>query len=746
MSAQNFTPTALREDNQIIRSLAEKVDTAGWLFMKDDVQLPPSELFTTLKPNMGLSIHDTMVLVKSEVDEFDIQHNRYQQYHKGLRVEAAEYSEHIVKCQVKIAHGKILENVKDTIEAILSERDALTIALNKIGAQAYSWQDTVWASINDYEEDSLLCNTYPAGELLLAKIGADKVVAENYRTCWRFEIMATDPVGSYEVYVDARSGEIHKVQLMECHNGPAVLLYDYGTRIIDTRFHNELFNDYHFLRAQDETRNIHTREGTFDLLDRRWGRYAEVRDDNDNWGVAAAANTTAHWVVSQSWDYFRSVHGRRGWDGNGGLIRVIANSNLLNNARFIWGQGLGLGWLEFGAFLGNEMATIDIGGHEFTHGFIRQVSGLGGAGESGALNESFSDIFGFLIERFSFPNDFNWLQGEDALAGTGFERSLANPGDIVLPQVLADRPALGLPNVFEGQRWYDGDGDAGGVHINCGPQNRWFNLLSVGGVEAETGIAVQGIGIDQAARIVFFSLSHFIQNNSLYADARNGAIAAARILFGPCSFEVIQTTNAWAAVGVGEMFNGPCLEVNGPALVCVQQEGLPQSWEATSLTGSNITWNVPSTWNVSTSGPNDNILTLNSVSPIPAASVTSATISAISSTGGSIDFEVTIINNCHFFAPPCEEKSGYRMPQNKADSENSLKIYPNPAKDVVVVHVPNEDSPMQFQLLDISGRTLPFGQVPGQQFDLDISRFPAGVYYFRIHSQNAANVVPIVKK
>lgn len=693
---------------------------------------------------MGLSVHDTMVLVKSEVDEFDIQHNRYQQYHKGLRVEAAEYSEHIVKCQVKIAHGKILENVKDTIEAILSEGDALAIALDRIGAQAYSWQDTVWTSVNEYEEDTLSYNTYPVGELLLAKIGNGKVVAENYRPCWRFEIIATEPFGTYEIYVDARSGDVHKVQPMECRNGPAVLLYDYGTRIIDTRFHNGLFNNFWFLRAEDETRNIHTRQGTFWTT--RWRRYAEVQDDDDNWGIAAAANTTAHWVVSQSWNYFWRVHGRRGWDGNGGLIRVLSNS-LVDNAFYRFGPGLGLGWLEFGELFGNELATIDIGGHEFAHGFIRQVSGIGGFGESGALNESFSDIFGFLIERFSFPNDFNWLVGEDALAGTGFERSLANPGEIIFPP-LEDRPAMGSPNVFEGQRWYNGDGNRGGIHINCGPQNRWFNLLSVGGVEPETGIAVQGIGIDQAARIVFFSLSHFIQNNSLYADARNGAIAAARILFGPCSFEVIQTTNAWAAVGVGEIFNGPCLEVNGPALVCVQPEELPQVWEATSFAGSNITWTVPPSWNVTTSGLNNNILTLNSVSPIPTASVSSATISAISSTGGSIDFEVSIINNCHFFAPPCddEEKSGYRVPQNKADSESALRIYPNPAKDIVVVRVPNEDSPIQFQLLDISGRILLFGKVPGQQFDLDISRFPAGVYYLRIHSQNAANVVPIIKK
>ncbi len=758
---QGFVPTALRTDNQVIQSLTEKVEQAGWLYLKDGAQVQPYGLFSTYKPDMGLGENDEMVLVKSEVDEYGIEHNRYQQYHMGVRVEGAEYTEHVRNCIVKIAHGKLLENITETTVPTVTEANALTAALDTIGAEIYSWQDTASVGVNEYEEeDDTLANAYPQGELLLAYIVPQGVLAENYQLCWRFEIVSNNPGTANEVYVDAETGDVLKLAALGCNNGPATLLYGYGTQTIDTKFHNGWFSDYYFLRAQDDTRNIHTRKGTFADHGNRWRRYDEVKDDNDCWGCGTPApvniSTTAHWIVSQAWDYFRIAHNRIGWDGNGGRIRVLSNSNLQNNAFFRFGDGLGLGWLEFGETDdGFEFAAIDIGGHEFTHGFIRQVSGLATFGEPGALNESFSDIFGFLIERFSFPQNFDWIIGEDAFAPSihaDLQRSLENPGAIALNTNSLPpgcRPTLGLPNVVNGARWYTGPCDNGGVHINCGPQNRWFNLLSVGGLEAETGINVQGIGITNAAKITYYSLNHFIQNLSMYADARQAAFAAAGILFGECSFEAIQTTNAWAAVGVGGLFAGTCIEIAGPDWICVEPQGLPQSWHADALAGSNITWDVPSSWNFTLSGVGNSTLTLTSVSPFP-ATVTYETVEAASSNGGTATLNVTVVHDCELFSPPCPpdgtgERSSSLSRQDVVEKKISA-IYPNPASEFLTISVTGGEFPFDFSVVDVFGRKVSSKRVSSSEAILDVSALLPGVYYLNIYNSQFREVHPFIKQ
>jgi Zn-dependent metalloprotease len=740
---QGFIPTALRSENTVIQSLSKKVEPAGWLYLKDEAQVLSYDLFSIYKTNMGLSADDEMVVTKDETDEYGWQHIRYQQYYKNIKVEGAEYTEHIKDCIVKIAHGKLLENANKSVTPVVSEIQALDIALDHIGATTYSWEDNS-PGVNEYEEDEEYDTLPPQGELLLGYITQTGILPENYKLVWRFEVISVDPGAAYEMYIDAQTGGIVRQRSLEYDNGPAVLLYGYGTQTIDTKFHNGLFNDYYFLRAEDNNRNIHTRRGTF--AGNNWAQYAEVTDDNDCWGCGTPAptniRTTAHWVVSQSWDYFLSTHNRNGMNGSGGKVHVLANSNL-DNAGFI---DIGTGWIEFGTTLGNgagaQFAAIDVGGHEYAHGVTRFAAGLGFANQPGALNESFSDIFGFLVERFSGQTD--WTVGEDPIPG-GL-RSLENPGAIPAPPLAP----LGLPNVFMGARWFVGGADNGGVHINCGPQNRWFNLLAVGGMEAETGINVQGIGINNAARITYLSLNAFIQNASQYADARQSAIAAAIILFGDCSFEVIQTTNAWAAVGVGNLFAGPCIEIVGPDWICVEPQGLPQTWEADVLAGSNVTWNFPASWNVTLSGQGNKNLTLNSVSPLP-TSISTVTISATSSSGGTATLNVLQVHDCELFSPPCptEDRSNSAISTEFANhqlAKSKITIFPNPANEFISLTVAGMESPFRMSVQDVYGRQVFSAKSGSPDFVLNIEQLQPGIYFLHVSNASFRDVVTLIKK
>ncbi len=87
-----------------------------------------------------------------------------------------------------------------------------------------------------------------------------------------------------------------------------------------------------------------------------------------------------------------------------------------------------------------------------------------------------------------------------------------------------------------------------------GVQNCWFYLLAEGGVgtsDNNEAYNIQGVGIDDEALIAYWNHTNILQTVSQYADPRAGSIAAATLLYGPCSQQEIQTTNAWAAVGVG---------------------------------------------------------------------------------------------------------------------------------------------------------------------------------------------------
>ncbi|MCC6413887.1 MAG: M4 family metallopeptidase [Saprospiraceae bacterium] len=745
LNAQSFTPKALRNDNQAIQSITNKVEPAGWLYLKDESQILAYDLFSTFKTDMGLSSNDSMVLMSDKTDDHGWQHIRYQQYYKNIKVESAEYTEHLNYCVVKIAHGKLLENADISVTPSITESQALEIALDSIGATTYSWEENS-SGVNEYEEGEIYDTLPPRGELLLGYITQTGILPENFKLVWKFVVISSDPGAAIEIYIDAQNGEVARKRSLEYDNGPASLLYSYGTQTIDTRYHNGWFNDYYFLKAEENNRNIHTRKGSFSQHDQRWNKYEEATDDNDSWGTAASNWTTAHWITSQSWDYFNSVHHRNGFTGNGDKIYVLANSTL-QNAGF---RDVGLGWLEFGNWDGAQLAAIDVAGHEFAHGVTRHSSNLGFVGQPGALNESFSDIFGFLVERFSFPGDFDWTIGEDPFPG-GL-RSLEDPGSIPTLFPLADRPVAGLPNVFMGDRWYPGVLDNSGVHINCGPQNRWFYLLSEGGTETETGLGAQSIGIDNAAAITYYSLTSFMQNGSLYADAREGAIAAAIILFGNCSFEVIQTTNAWAAVGVGDVFaQGPCIIIEGPEVVCADL--LPEQWHAEALSGATITWSVPSAWSYTLSGTGNNTLNLNSVyPPTPPATSYTYTISATASTGGTATLDVIVEFDCDPHNPltPCliyDRSMHSELETNETLLENAfVSIYPNPGNDLILVKIDNKGELFAIAIIDAFGRKVLSDQSSSSHFTLNIEQLKPGIFYLEVSNSSFHKTIPFVKQ
>ncbi len=371
-----------------------------------------------------------------------------------------------------------------------------------------------------------------------------------YRLAWRFDILGLDPSFHKAYYVDAFTGVVIREEQLRCSDGPANILTQ-GTQTIDTRWQGGL-SPGHILWTNNNGRDIHTKYKSA----WPWGLRSEIKDDDDNWGNDEQRGTTAHWMVSQSWDFFASTpYSRNGINGLGGELRVEAD---FAGPNAYFEPHAGNFYLVFGNTPDDDyMATIDITGHEYTHGVDHFTAGLVYQDEPGALDESFADIFGFMVERFTEGGVSDWLIGEDAPISLSTPRSLEDPkaeGFYFPDATDCATRAVGQPDTYEGDFWYVGNCNHGGVHVNSGVQNYWFYLLSEGGIgtnDHNNAYNIQGIGIDEAALIAYWNHTNILQTGSQYADSRAGSIAAATLLYGPCSHQEIQTTNAWAAVGVG---------------------------------------------------------------------------------------------------------------------------------------------------------------------------------------------------
>jgi Zn-dependent metalloprotease len=181
--------------------------------------------------------------------------------------------------------------------------------------------------------------------------------------------------------------------------------------------------------------------------------------------------------------------------------------------------------------------------HELSHGVTSYTSDLEYHGESGALNEAFSDVVGTSVEFFfqtagTAAGQADYLIGEDVVTPGGV-RSMANP------------QAFGDPDHYS--RRFTGDEDNGGVHINAGIATHAFYLAIEGGVNRTSGLAVQGVGAanrEQMEKVFYRAFVFLLPSTASFSTARAATIQSARDLYGVGSAAETAVTQAWTAVGV----------------------------------------------------------------------------------------------------------------------------------------------------------------------------------------------------
>ena len=240
---------------------------------------------------------------------------------------------------------------------------------------------------------------------------------------------------------------------------------------------------------------------------------------------------------------FHESYGRNSIDDAGlPLDATVHYGELYDNAfwngtRMVFGDGDGEIFRGF-------TSSLSVIGHELTHGVTQYTAGLVYRHQSGALNESVSDVFGALVEQHSrrqSVDEASWLIGEgvftDQVEGSAL-RSMRSPGTAYDDDVLGKDPQPAHVDDY-----IDTDEDDGGVHLNSGIPNRAFYLAAA---------ALGGNAWERAGQIWYDTITGpQLTARADFAAFARATVAAATARYGARSPEVRAVESGWAGVGVG---------------------------------------------------------------------------------------------------------------------------------------------------------------------------------------------------
>jgi Zn-dependent metalloprotease len=262
-------------------------------------------------------------------------------------------------------------------------------------------------------------------------------------------------------------------------------------------------------------------------------------------GQAAVSDVSVNQAydgLGDTFNFYLRVYDRNSIDNAGmPLVASVHYSRKYDNA-FWNGQQMVFGDGDGVIFTGFTGAT-DVIGHELTHGVTGSEANLTYQGQSGALNESISDVFGVMVKQYKLSqtaDQADWLVGEGILAegvkGVAL-RSMKAPG------TAYDDPRLGKdPQPADMAHYVKTAQDNGGVHINSGIPNHAFYLLAT---------ALGGHSWEKAGQIWYDTLTdHNLKANASFATFANMTIQHAGSRFGADSVEQKAARDAWSKVGV----------------------------------------------------------------------------------------------------------------------------------------------------------------------------------------------------
>lgn len=475
-------------------------------------------------------------------------HERYDQYFRGVRVFGGDVTRQLRRGVTESIFGTVHSGIAISPDPTFSEDDARA-ALSKLStAGEFPAQRSIELVVLPTEEGT-------------------------YRLTWRAHVWSEK--GWMHTFLDAHTGTVvlqyNDLQTQSAVGTGTGVLGDskkISTRSLAGRYYADDELRPPVLITYDMQGNLFRTETYLDgLYTPATGDVAN--DDNNVW--TDAANVDAHVHLGWTYDYYFRRFGRRGLDDRDAPVYAVTHpvrrsdletlpesaATFVINAfwcggcgpsgqgAMVFGEGLPPGYVltASGQTVDYMSGALDVVSHELTHGLTEYSSNLHYRNESGALNESFSDMLAVGAEfqyqtAGSGTRQADYLIGEDVIRPGGV-RSLANPG------------AFGDPDHYS-QR-FRGPEDFGGVHINSGIPNHAFYLAIEGGTNRTSGLAVQGVGAanrEQIEKVFYRAFVYLLTSDATFSSARAATIQSARDLYGSGSPAERAVVQAWTAVGV----------------------------------------------------------------------------------------------------------------------------------------------------------------------------------------------------
>lgn len=240
--------------------------------------------------------------------------------------------------------------------------------------------------------------------------------------------------------------------------------------------------------------------------------------------------------------FYLSAYGRHSIDDQGLPLDATVHygqgydNAFWNGERMVFGDG-------DGELFGRFTASLDVIGHELTHGVTADEANLRYAGQPGALNESLSDVFGVLVKQYTLgqtAEQADWLIGSELLLPAVHGRALR---DMAAPGTAYDDPVLGKdPQVGHLRDYVQTASDNGGVHVNSGIPNRAFHAVAT---------ALGGPAWERAGALWYEALRDpAVRPGTRFAGFAATTLRLARHRYGQTSPEAKAVREGWQLVGV----------------------------------------------------------------------------------------------------------------------------------------------------------------------------------------------------
>ncbi len=538
--------SAVSQNTVHILALNQNKETGQeWIRIPSTMHSDVNTFFEEYRLQFGISENSEMKLLRTEKQSNEWSHYKYQQFYKGLKILGAEYILHQQNGQIVSGNGRIERNVELDTNAEFNESKAIEVAKSLDHGKKYIWDAN--PALQPKAELIILDSAYPNN-------------SGNYVLAYKVELFSLDPIQKVRYFINAQTGELINSYnvLMTCFGNPgtAQTLYT-GTQNIETESNNGTY----LLHDATRGNGITTQSSTGD----------SYTDDDNIWEggtfIQKVGALDVHYGAKCVYDFYKKTFNRDGIDGNNGrIICKVIDTTVYVNA--FWETGTQS--TNFGIGDNKDtgpLTSLDVVGHEMTHGVTEHTCGLEYLFEAGALNEALSDIFGKTIEFKNDSSHYNWLIGSKFFfkPDSAF-RDMANPN------------YYKNPKNYKGKFWVTGSSDNGGVHTNSGVLNYWFYLLVTGQSgtnEAGKSFQVQAMGFDKTIDIVYQMMKNYLTSTSYYYDAKEASLQVTENIYGKCSDEYRNIAEAWKAVGIGNgVSEGDLLLVNNkiPQIAC--KEGL----------------------------------------------------------------------------------------------------------------------------------------------------------------------------